>query len=67
MLLNDVKRILLDHAGEDVVTLEIASRGSVYLMEWTPIKVSASDALARALSDALGESGGASVEPSLAR
>ena len=62
MMLNDVKRILLDHAGEDDVTLEISSRGSVYRMDWTPIKVSASDKLARELSAALGESGGASVE-----
>ena len=62
MMLNDVKRILLDHAGEDDVTLEISSRGSVYRMDWTPIKVSASDELARELSEALGESGGASVE-----
>ena len=62
MMLNDVKRILLAHAGEDDVILEIASGGSVYRLEWTPIKVSATDSLATELSAALGDSGGATLE-----
>ena len=62
MTLDDVKRVLLNHAGEDDVILEIASRGSVYRMEWTPIKVSATDKLAAELSEALGESGKAAIE-----
>ena len=62
MKLDDVKRILLNHDGEDAVILEISSRGSVYRMEWTPITVSATDSLATELSEALGDSGGATVE-----
>ncbi len=64
IMLDDVKRLLLEHDGRDEVTLEIAARGQLYRMEWSPIiKVSASDELTEKLSTVLGEMGSASVEP----
>ena len=62
MMLDDVKRILLDYAGSDEVTLEIAADGHIYRMEWPPIRVTASDELAEKLTDILGESGSAILE-----
>ena len=62
MMLDDVKRLLLDNSGADDVMLEIASGGKIYRLEWTPIKVSASDDLAQSLQDILGGSGSATVE-----
>ena len=62
MMLDDVKRILLDYAGSDEVTLEIAADGHIYRMEWPPIRVTVSDELADKLTDVLGESGSVILE-----
>ena len=62
MMLDDVKRILLDYMGDDEVTLEIAADGHIYRMEWPPIRVNASDELAEKLTEVMGNSGSAILE-----
>ena len=62
MLLDDVKRMLLDHDGQDEVTLEIEAQDRVYMLEWPMVKVDASEDLMDHLHRLLGESGHATVE-----
>ena len=62
MMLDDVKRILLEYMGTDEVTLEIAADGHIYRMEWPPIRVHASDELAEKLTEVMGNSGSAILE-----
>jgi hypothetical protein len=62
LLLDDVKRVLLEHDGRDEVTLEIAARGQVYMLEWPLVKVDASQDLTDQLRRLLGESGRVTVE-----
>jgi hypothetical protein len=62
LLLDDVKRVLLEHDGKDEVTLEIAAQGQLYMLEWTMVKVDASDNLVDQLRRLLGGSGRATVE-----
>ena len=62
MTLDDVKRILLSYEGKDEVTLEIASGGMIYKLEWSPIQVSVCDELTDRLSGALDGMGSVSVE-----
>ena len=62
MLLDDVKRLLLDYSGADPVMLEIAAGGMLYRLEWTAISVNACDELAERISLTLGESGSASLQ-----
>ena len=61
-LLDDVKRKLLDYEGSDEVTLEIASGGMIYRMEWASIQVSVCDELTDDLSGILEGAGSVSVE-----
>ena len=63
MMLDDVKRRLLECEGDDSVTLEIASRGVIYRMEWASISVKASADLTEELAELLGDSGSAAMEP----
>ena len=63
MMLDDVKRRLLECEGDDSVTLEIASRGVIYRMEWASISVKASADLTEELVELLGDSGSAAMEP----
>ena len=62
MLLDDVKRLLLDYSGGDPVMLEIAAGGTLYRLEWSTIQVNACDELADRVQEALGESGSASLQ-----
>ena len=63
MVLDDVKRLLLDYSGADHVMLEIAAQGQIYRLEWSSIQVDASDELTGRLRKVLGKSGSATVEP----
>ncbi len=62
VLLDDVKRLLLDYSGGDPVMLEIAAGGTLYRLEWSTIQVNACDELADRVQEALGESGSASLQ-----
>ena len=62
LLLDDVKRLLLEHSGPDEVSLEIVAGGQVYRLDWPMVRVQASDELTVRLGDLLGESGRAMVE-----
>ena len=62
VLLDDVKRLLLDYSGGDPVMLEIAAGGTLYRLEWSTIQVNACDELADRIQEALGESGSASLQ-----
>ena len=62
MMLDDVKRLLLEHSGTDTVILEISAQGTIYRMEWPPMRVKASDALAVEVRKVLGDSGSVTVE-----
>ncbi len=62
IMLDDIKRLLLEHSGADTVMLEISAQGSVYRMEWPPMRVKASDDLAGRVRDVLGDSGTVAVE-----
>ncbi len=62
MMLDDVKRKLLDYEGKDEVMLEIASGGAIYRMEWASIHVSVCDELTDELSSILEGAGSVSVE-----
>ena len=62
MMLDDVKRKLLDYEGSDEVILEIASGGAIYRMEWSSIQVSVCDELTDELSGILEGSGSVMVE-----
>ena len=62
VLLDDVKRLLLDYSGADPVMLEIAADGKLYRLEWAAIQVNACDELADRISLTLGESGSASLQ-----
>ena len=61
-LLEDVKRTLLQHQGEDEVKLEIATGGRVYLLDWPVMRVAASSELESQLRAVLGNQGHASLE-----
>ena len=59
--LDDIKTTLLEHQGEEEVTLEIATQGRLITMDWPMLKVRISDDLKRALREYVGESGEVSV------
>jgi hypothetical protein len=62
ILLDDVKRILLEFRGDDEVSLEIATDGRIVTLEWPPVQVDACAELEQRLNDVLGEAGRISVE-----
>ena len=61
-LLDDVKRLLLDHPGEGAVRLEIAVNGTVVLLDWSPVKVAIDRELEEDLRLALGSAGEVKIE-----
>ena len=61
-LLDDVKRLLLEHHGDDEVSLEIAVEGRIVTMEWPLVRVHADADLERRLGVLLGASGRAYIE-----
>ena len=63
MVLDDVKRLLLEYSGTDQVMLEIAAQGHIYRLEWSAIQVDACDELRDRLQGVLSESGSVSVQP----
>ena len=65
MMLDDVKRLLLEYSGSDQVMLEIAAQGQIYRLEWAAIQVDACDELRDRLEEVLAESGSVSVQPAL--
>ena len=66
MVLDDVKRLLLEYSGSDQVMLEIATQGNIYRLEWSAIQVDACDELRDRLQEILTGSGSVSVQPSVA-
>jgi len=52
-LLEDISRLLLDHQGDDEVSLEIASNGQVFTMDWTVVRVRITPELESMLGDTL--------------
>jgi hypothetical protein len=66
MVLDDVKRLLLEYSGTDQVMLEIAAQGHIYRLEWSAIQVNACDELRDRLQDVLTGSGSVSVQPAVA-
>ena len=65
MILDDVKRLLLEYSGSDQVMLEIAAKGQVHRLEWTAIQVDACDELRDRLLEVLADSGSVSVQSAL--
>ena len=65
MVLDDVKRLLLEYSGSDQVMLEIATQGNIYRLEWSAIQVDACDELRDRLQEILTGSGSVSVQPSV--
>ncbi|MBM3945587.1 MAG: hypothetical protein FJ317_08905 [SAR202 cluster bacterium] len=61
-LLEDVKRMLLQHEGPDEVGLEIAAEGRVYMLDWPIVRVAASAELEARLREVLGDRGQATIE-----
>jgi DNA polymerase-3 subunit alpha len=61
-LLDDVKRLLLEHQGEDEVRLEIASNGLLVTLDWPLVRVNASPELEDQLRQILGEAGAVTLE-----
>ena len=65
MMLDDVKRLLLEYSGSDQVMLEIAAQGQIHRLEWTSIQVNACDELRNRLEEVLADSGSVSLQPAL--
>ncbi len=63
MVLDDVKRLLLEYSGNDQVMLEIAAQGHIYRLEWSAIQVDACDELRERLQKVLVEPGSVSLQP----
>ena len=61
-LLDDVKLLLLEHHGDDSVSLEIATEGRIVTLDWPLVRVNADAVLERRLGTLLGASGRVSVE-----
>ncbi len=61
-LLYDVKRLLLEHSGEDEVSLEIATGGRIVRLDWPLLRVNADPDLERQLGALLGAAGRVSIE-----
>ena len=57
-MLQDVKSMLMEHAGDCEVTLEIATRGHIVMMEWPMVRVDARPDLVEQLQHLLQASGG---------
>lgn len=60
-LFDDVTKLLLEHAGADEVTLEIATGGRLVRLEWPQVRVNACEELERQLADLLGDAGKATI------
>ena len=60
-ILDDIKTALVEHQGEEDVTLEIVVEGRLITMDWPMLKVTISDDLQGALREYVGESGEVSV------
>ena len=61
-VLHQVRELLLDNRGRDEVRLEVASDGTVVALEWSIIRVTATEDFARTLRDVVGEQGRVSLE-----
>lgn len=61
-LLEDISRLLLDHQGDDEVSLEIASDGYVFTMDWAVVRVRITPELESMLGDALRDAASFVVE-----
>ena len=65
MMLDDLKRLLLNSSGIDDVALEIETAESLVFMEWYPVKVNVSRELEDDLNSVLGASGKVSIQSSM--
>ena len=61
-LLEDISRLLLDHRGDDEVSLEIASDGHVFTMDWAVVRVRITPELESMLGDTLRDAASFVVE-----
>ena len=61
MLLEDMRRLLMEYRGDDLVELVIATDGRVVFMDWPLVRVDACAELEHRLRDLLGQSGTVSV------
>ena len=60
-LLEDVRGLLLEHQGEDEVSLEVAIDGSIVKLEWSLLRVKVCPELQEALRRLLGDAGDVTV------
>ena len=60
-LLEDVRRLLLEHRGEDTVSLEIGAGGHIVALEWEIVRVNVSSQLELDLQQLLGTEGHVSI------
>jgi DNA polymerase-3 subunit alpha len=58
IVLDDIKRLLLEFQGNDEVYLEIATEGRVVVLEWPQVRVKACPELEQQLASALVDNGG---------
>ena len=65
MMLDDLKRLLLNSSGTDDVALEIETPKSLVFMEWYPVKVSATNELESDLNSVLNGSGRVTIQSSM--
>ena len=65
MVLDDVKRLLLEYSGTDQVMLEIVAQGHIYRMEWSAVQVNACDELRDRLQGVLAGSGSAAIRSAI--
>ena len=65
MMLDDLKRLLLNSSGIDDVALEIETNESLVFMEWYPVKVNVNRQLEDDLNSILGGSGNVSIQISM--
>ncbi len=56
-MLDDIKAAMLEHRGDEEVTLEIVVQGRLITMEWPMMKVRISDDLERTLKECVGAGG----------
>ena len=61
-LLDDVRRLLLEHRGADDVHLQIVTQSRIVTLDWSPVKVSVSPELEQGLRDLVGGPDGVWVE-----
>ena len=60
-LLDEVKRLLMEHQGQDEVSLEILTGGRIVTLEWPVVRADVGPELQSGLREVLGSAGHAHV------